>query len=149
MELTLFEVLVPTGEAGDYKEKREVLLIDESTIFGSEKDGKLVAARDAVVVQIKKPEETKTEGGIIIPETVQKATNDGVVFAQGPGPWGDDECTRLAMRTKVGEHVYWQDYAPTPHDSLAKYAPPGYDLCIIKRNEPLCVKEPDAPYDPV
>jgi co-chaperonin GroES (HSP10) len=127
---------------GEYRERRDVLLVHENSILGTEKDGKLVAMNDAVIVSRKKPG-TMTAGGLHIPETAQKVTNDGIVFAQGPGPWGDDECNRLPMRTKVGEHVFWQDYAPTPHESLERFAPPGHELAIIKRNEPLMVREPD------
>lgn len=128
-----------TGTGGE-REKREVLFVHEQTIFGTERDSKLVALGDCVIVARKKPDE-QTAGGIIIPDVAQKQTNEGYVFAQGPGPWGDDEVNRLPMRTKVGEYVYWQDYAPSKHEALDRFAPEGHELVIIRRNEPMCVKE--------
>ncbi len=48
--------------------------------------------------------ETKTAGGILIPQTAQEKTQEGVVLAVG-----DDE----AIKVKANDHVIYDKYAGT------------------------------------
>ena len=57
---------------------------------------------DRVVVERVK-EDTKTAGGIIIPDTATEKPSEGIVIAAGPGAFGDDNAvsyTHLTLPTK-------------------------------------------------
>ena len=58
---------------------------------------------DRVVVR-RVEEETKTAGGIIIPETAQEKPSQGEVLAVGPGARGEDGKI-VALDVKVGDTV--------------------------------------------
>lgn len=61
---------------------------------------------DRVLVQPEKAE-SKTAGGIIIPEAAQEKTQTATVEAVGPGT-DEDKIT-----VKVGEHIMYDKYAGT------------------------------------
>lgn len=54
--------------------------------------------------------ETKSRGGIIIPDTSQKPRAEGIVVAVGRGRWVDDQ-RRLEPAVKVGDRVLFEKYA--------------------------------------
>ena len=61
---------------------------------------------DRVLVKISsETSETKTQGGIYIPETAQEKTQDGVVVAVGPS---ED------IKVKEGDRVIYDKFAGTP-----------------------------------
>ena len=62
---------------------------------------------DRVVVQRVK-EDTKTAGGIIIPDTATEKPSEGKVIAVGPGAFGDDN-ERMPMDVKKGDRVLFND----------------------------------------
>jgi len=53
--------------------------------------------------------ETKTATGILLPESAQKALNEGTVVAVGPGGRSADG-TKMAMDLKVGDQVLLPEY---------------------------------------
>ena len=55
-------------------------------------------------------EETKTKGGILIPDTAQKKSQKGTVMAIGSGKVLDNG-TRLPFEVKVGDHVLFAKYS--------------------------------------
>ncbi len=57
--------------------------------------------------------ETKTSGGIIIPDTAKEKPQKGTVVAVGPGKYAEHTGTLIPMTTKVGEEVYYGKYAGT------------------------------------
>ena len=57
-------------------------------------------------------EETKSAGGIIIPDTAKEKPQRGKVVAAGPGKMGDDG-QRTAMDVKVGDRILFSKYAGT------------------------------------
>jgi len=59
---------------------------------------------DRVLTRIKKSE-SKTKGGIIIPDTAQEKTQEGIVIAVG-----DD---KEAIKVKVNDHILYDKYAGT------------------------------------
>lgn len=62
---------------------------------------------DRVLVKRDDKEETKSPGGIYIPDTAQKEKSKrGVVIAVGPGKFGDDN-ELLPMSVKKGMNVYF------------------------------------------
>jgi chaperonin GroES len=61
---------------------------------------------DRVMVKLEKSE-TKSTGGIIIPDTAQEKTQQGTVVEVGPGTEKDPVCV------KVGQKVMYDKYAGT------------------------------------
>ena len=64
---------------------------------------------DRVLVKVDE-EETKTKGGILIPDTAQKKSQKGTVMAIGSGKVLDNG-TRLPIEVKVGDHVLFAKYS--------------------------------------
>jgi chaperonin GroES len=57
-------------------------------------------------------EETKTKGGIIIPDTPKEKPAEGKVIAVGNGRLGDDG-KRVALEVKKGDRVLFSKYGGT------------------------------------
>lgn len=57
-------------------------------------------------------EETKTKGGIIIPDTAKEKPAEGKVVAVGNGKLGDDG-KRVPLEVKIGDRVLFGKYAGT------------------------------------
>ena len=66
---------------------------------------------DRVVVR-RVEEDTKTAGGIIIPDTAKEKPAEGKVAAVGNGKVGDDG-KRVALEVKKGDRVLFGKYAGT------------------------------------
>ena len=65
---------------------------------------------DRVLVKPEELEDTKSPGGIIIPDTAQKEKPErGVVVAVGPGKHGDDNHV-IPVSVKVGDKVMFSRY---------------------------------------
>jgi chaperonin GroES len=72
---------------------------------------KLRPLQDRILVQ-RVEEETKTKGGIIIPDTAKEKPAEGKVVAVGNGKVGDDG-TRVALEIKVGDRILFGKYSGT------------------------------------
>ncbi len=82
---------------------------------------------DRVVVR-RVEEETKTKGGIIIPDTAQEKPMQGEILAVGPG--ARDESGKLnALDVKVGDHVLFGKWSGT------EVKLDGQDLLIMKESD--------------
>lgn len=57
-------------------------------------------------------EETKTKGGIIIPDTAKEKPAEGKVVAAGNGRIGEDG-KRIALEVKAGDRVLFSKYGGT------------------------------------
>ena len=66
---------------------------------------------DRVLVKRVK-EETKTAGGIIIPDTAKEKPAEGVVVAVGPGKTLDNG-TKITPTVKTGNRILFSKYAGT------------------------------------
>jgi chaperonin GroES len=66
---------------------------------------------DRVIVR-RVAEETKTAGGIIIPDTAKEKPQEGEVVAVGPGR-RDDDGNRLALDVQKGDRILFGKYAGT------------------------------------
>ncbi len=66
---------------------------------------------DRVLIEVKE-EETKTKGGILLPDTAQKKSQKGVVIAVGTGKLTDDG-KRLPLEVTVGDEVLFAKYSGT------------------------------------
>ena len=75
---------------------------------------------DRVLVKVEE-EETKTLGGILLPDTAQKKSQKGVVVAVGSGKM-TEEGKRLPLEVKEGDEVLFAKYSGTEiEDKGEKY----------------------------
>jgi chaperonin GroES len=72
---------------------------------------KLRPLQDRILVQ-RVEEESKTKGGIIIPDTAKEKPAEGKVIAVGNGKMGDDG-KRVALELKVGDRILFGKYSGT------------------------------------
>jgi len=72
---------------------------------------KLRPLQDRILVQ-RVEEETKTKGGIIIPDTAKEKPAEGKVKAVGNGKVGDDG-KRVALEIKTGDRILFGKYSGT------------------------------------
>ena len=82
---------------------------------------------DRVVVRRVK-EDTKTAGGIIIPDTAQEKPQEGEIIAVGPGAL-DDSGKRVAPEVKAGDRVLFGKWSGT------EVKLDGDDLLIMKESD--------------
>ena len=75
---------------------------------------------DRVLVKVEE-EETKTMGGILLPDTAQKKSQKGVVVAVGSGKM-TEEGKRLPLEVQEGNEVLFAKYSGTEiEDKGEKY----------------------------
>ncbi|MDP4726488.1 MAG: co-chaperone GroES [Desulfobacterales bacterium] len=72
---------------------------------------KLRPLQDRILVQ-RVEEETKTKGGIIIPDTAKEKPVEGKVVAVGNGKVGEDG-KRTALEVKKGDRILFGKYSGT------------------------------------
>jgi chaperonin GroES len=88
---------------------------------------------DRVVVK-RLEEETKTAGGIIIPDTATEKPQKGKVIAVGNGARGDDN-EIVPLDVKVGDHVLFGKWSGT------EVKIDGEDILIMKESDIMGVLE--------
>ena len=91
---------------------------------------------DRVVVKRVK-EETKSSGGIIIPDTAQEKPQEGEVVAVGPGA-RDDDGERIAPEVKAGERILFGKWSGT------EIKVDGEELLIMKESDIMGILEGKA-----
>jgi chaperonin GroES len=94
---------------------------------------KLKPLNDRVVIK-RVDEETKTRGGIIIPDTAKEKPIRGEVVAVGPGKQ-DKKGRRIALDLKETDLVFFSKYGGTEINIE------GTDYLILKADDILCVIE--------
>lgn len=88
---------------------------------------------DRVVVK-RIQEDTKTAGGIIIPDTAQEKPQEGEVVAVGPGA-RDEKGERVALDVKAGDRVLFGKWSGT------EVKVDGQDLLIMKESDIMGIVE--------
>ena len=88
---------------------------------------------DRVVVK-RVQEETKTAGGIIIPDTAQEKPQEGEVVSVGPGA-RDEKGERIAPEVKAGDRILFGKWSGT------EVKVDGQDLLIMKESDIMGVLE--------
>jgi len=78
--------------------------------------------------------ESKTAGGIIIPDTAKEKPAEGVVIAVGKGNV-NDKGERIALDVKVGDHILFAKWGGTEVKVDSK------ELIILKESDILAVIE--------
>jgi chaperonin GroES len=86
---------------------------------------------DRIVVRPQEETESRTAGGLVIPDTAKEKPQLGTVLAVGPGEFRDGE--RTPMDVSVGDVVFYSKYGGTEvkHD--------GEDLLILSSRDVLAV----------
>ena len=77
-------------------------------------------------------EESKTKGGIIIPDTAKEKPQEGEVVAVGPGT-RDEDGKHVAMELKAGDRILFGKWSGT------EVKLDGEDLIIMKESDVLGV----------
>ena len=81
--------------------------------------------------------DTKTKGGIIIPDTAKEKPMEGEVVAVGPGV-RNEQGTLQALDIKAGDRILFGKWSGT------EIKLDGEDLLIMKESDVLGVVEPGA-----
>lgn len=89
---------------------------------------------DRVLLERIEPDEQKSAGGIIIPDTAKEKPIEGKVVAVGKGP-RDEDGEHIEMEVKVGDKVLFGKYSGTD----IKYD--GKEYLIVKESEILAIVE--------
>ena len=92
---------------------------------------KLRPLNDRVLIK-RADEDTKTAGGIIIPDTAQEKPMQGIIMGVGPGA-RDDNGARVALTVKNGDRVLSGKW-PGPGEPLD-----GRELPIMNKTEIMAV----------
>ena len=79
-------------------------------------------------------EETKTKGGIIIPDTAKEKPQEGEVVAVGPGA-RNDKGDIVALDLKAGDRILFGKWSGT------EVKVDGQDLLIMKESDVLGIVE--------
>jgi chaperonin GroES len=82
-------------------------------------------------------EETKTKGGIIIPDTAKEKPQEGEVVSVGPGA-RDDDGKHVALDVKAGDRILFGKWSGT------EVKVDGEELLIMKESDILGVLEGTA-----
>ena len=91
---------------------------------------------DRVVVK-RIDEESKTKGGIIIPDTAKEKPQEGEVIAVGPGA-RDEDGEYIKMDVKAGDRILFGKWSGT------EVRLEGEDLLIMKESDIMGVIEQSA-----
>ena len=75
--------------------------------------------------------ETKTAGGIIIPDTAKEKPQKGTVVAVGPGKYAEQTGNIIPVKQKVGDVVLYGKYAGT------EVTLDGEDLLMMRSSDIL------------
>ena len=94
---------------------------------------KLNPLDDRVVVE-QHEAETRTAGGIVLPETAKEKPTRGTVVAAGPGKMLDSG-NRGKMSVRVGDEVFYGKYAGTEVDITGK------KYTVLRESEILAIVE--------
>lgn len=92
---------------------------------------KIRPLQDRILVE-RLEEETKTKGGIIIPDTAKEKPAEGTVVAVGNGKV-DKDGKAIAMELAVGDRVLFSKYAGT------EVKLDGKEYLIMSQDDVLCV----------
>jgi chaperonin GroES len=76
-------------------------------------------------------EETKTKGGIIIPDTAKEKPQEGEVLAVGPGARDEKTGSRTPLDVSVGDRILFGKWSGT------EVKVDGDDLIIMKESDIL------------
>lgn len=97
----------------------------------------LYPVHDRVIVKKDEPE-TKTSGGILIPETAHSTVTKGTVLAVGPGKYSTKTAQLIPMSAKTGDTVLFHPAAGSTLkvDGQTLHVMTDADVwCVIENDE--------------
>lgn len=89
--------------------------------------------------------ESRTKGGIVLPDTAKEKPTEGEVVAVGSGAWDSEGEKRIPMDVKVGDRVMFRRYFS--EDEKIKEGEDEYlilrqsDILAIVEREPAATKK--------
>jgi chaperonin GroES len=86
---------------------------------------------DRIVVKPKEEDESRTQSGLVIPDTAKEKPQLGEVIAVGPGEYQDGE--RVPMDVSVGDLVFYSKYGGT------EVKVEGEDFLILSARDVLAI----------
>ena len=89
---------------------------------------------DRIIVE-RLGEDTKTAGGIIIPDTAKEKPMEAEVIACGPGAYNEDGDARMALDVKAGDRVLISKWAGT------EITVDGQELLVVKESDIMGIIE--------
>ena len=93
---------------------------------------KLKPLGDRLIIQPNEEDDSKSSGGIIIPDTAKEKPQQGEIVAAGPGRTTDDG-KLVDLPVKVGQSVIYSKYAGT------EYSEGGVDYLIVRESDILAI----------
>ena len=93
---------------------------------------KIKPLADRVIVKTSDVAESKSTGGIIIPDTAKEKPQEGKIVAVGPGKI-DENGKTIKMNVKVGDKILYSKYGGTE----IKYE--GEDYLIMSESDILAI----------
>jgi|TARA_X000001036_G_scaffold439171_1_gene489309 chaperonin GroES len=93
---------------------------------------KLKPLGDRIIIEPTEEDDSKSSGGIIIPDTAKEKPQKGKVVAAGAGRINDDGKT-IALTVKNGDEVIYSKYAGT------EYSENGKEYLIVRESDILAI----------
>jgi chaperonin GroES len=87
---------------------------------------------DRVAIKLDDPE-SKSQGGIVIPDNAKEKSTKGTVVAVGPGKWSERNNKHTPMSVKVGDRVLVDKYGHT------KAEIEGEDFTIMREEDVIAL----------
>jgi chaperonin GroES len=98
---------------------------------------KLTPIGDRIIVR-RESADSKSFGGIIIPDTAKKKPQRGEVIAVGPGKLNKKDGSRLPMQLKVGDKVLFTSWAGDEFKDRHHDA----EILVMHESDVMAVLEP-------
>lgn len=92
---------------------------------------KIQPLNDRILV-LRSDKETKTAGGIIIPDSAKEKPQEGKVISVGPGK-SDKNGKRTALEVKEGDRILFSKYAGS------EIKIDGVEYSIMREDDVLCI----------
>jgi|TARA_B110000263_G_scaffold144997_1_gene125806 chaperonin GroES len=93
---------------------------------------KLKPLGDRIIIEPSEEDDSKSSGGIIIPDTAKEKPQKGKIIAAGPGRVNDDGKT-IPLSVKNGDEVVYSKYAGT------EYTESGKEYLIVRETDILAI----------
>ncbi|MDG2101268.1 MAG: co-chaperone GroES [Dehalococcoidales bacterium] len=93
---------------------------------------KLKPLGDRIIIEPSEEDDSKSSGGIIIPDTAKEKPQKGKVVAAGSGRVNDDGKT-ISLSVKNGDEVVYSKYAGT------EYSEGGKEYLIVRETDILAI----------
>lgn len=119
-----------------FTDGEDIIWLTRNAILGHRgPDGSFIPMGNMLGVVRKKT--THANGSVLVPDTVNVVEEEGTVVSIGS--WGDRDEGPAGYA--VGDTVFWDARYTDLRDCLQSFAPADHEFMLLRRDEPLCVKE--------